>query len=92
MKGFQHDAARAIFEQQRLSGWIFDAEVLHIARALGYGIASVPVSWHHVAGSRLRVRPQEAFQIARDLLRLRFLHPQARGIATEERADRPSGS
>jgi dolichyl-phosphate beta-glucosyltransferase len=77
MKGFRHDAAQAVFRQQQLSGWIFDAEVLYIARSLGYGLVSVPVSWHHVEGSRLRVRPQEAFQVARDLVRLRFLHPRA---------------
>ena len=78
MKGFRHDVAQAVFRQQQLSGWIFDAEVLYIARALGYRIVSVPVTWHHVEGSRLRVRPQEAFQVARDLLRLRFLHGRVR--------------
>jgi glycosyltransferase involved in cell wall biosynthesis len=78
MKGFRHDVAQAVFRQQQLSGWIFDAEVLYIARALGYRIVSVPVSWHHVEGSRLRVRPQEAFQVARDLVRLRFLHGRVR--------------
>ena len=76
MKGFEHDAAQAIFREQRLSGWIFDAEVLYIARSLGYGIVSVPVSWRHVEGSRLRVRPQQAWEVFRDLVRLRFLHPR----------------
>jgi dolichyl-phosphate beta-glucosyltransferase len=76
MKGFEHDAAQAIFERQQLSGWIFDAEVLHIARSLGYRIVSVPVSWRHVEGSRLRVRPQQAWEVFRDLVRLRFLHPR----------------
>lgn len=74
MKGFEHDAAQAIFRKQRLSGWIFDAEVLYIARSLGYRIVSVPVSWCHVEGSRLRVRPQQAWEVFRDLVRLRFLH------------------
>jgi dolichyl-phosphate beta-glucosyltransferase len=72
MKGFQRDVARAVFQRQRLSGWIFDAEVLHIARSLGYPIVSVPVTWRHVEGSRLRVRPQQAYEVARDLLRLRL--------------------
>ena len=76
MKGFEHGAAQAIFREQRLSGWIFDAEVLHIARSLGYRIVSVPVSWRHVEGSRLRVRPQQAWEVFRDLVRLRFLHPR----------------
>ena len=92
MKGFRHDVAQAVFQQQQLSGWIFDAEVLYIARALGYRVASVPVTWHHVEGSRLRVRPQEAFQVARDLLRLRFLHGRVReGAGRSEVGGRETG-
>jgi dolichyl-phosphate beta-glucosyltransferase len=77
MKGFEHDAAQAIFQRQRLRGWIFDAEVLYIARALGYGIEQVPVRWSHVEGSRLRVRPRQAWEVLRDLIRLRLskVHP-----------------
>jgi len=71
MKGFEHEAAQAIFQRQRLKGWIFDAEVLHIARALGYEIAQVPVRWAHVEGSRLKVRPQQVWEVLRDLVRLR---------------------
>jgi dolichyl-phosphate beta-glucosyltransferase len=74
MKGFQHDVAQAIFQRQRLSGWIFDAEVLYIARSRGYRVVAVPVTWRHVDGSRLRVRPQQAWEVMRDLVRLRFLH------------------
>ena len=77
MKGFRREAAQSIFARQRLHGWIFDAEVLHIARMQGYGIVEVPVTWRHIEGSRLRVRPQQAFEVARDLLRLRFLHRPA---------------
>ena len=40
--------------------------------SLGYPVVSVPVTWRHVEGSRLRVRPQQAYEVARDLLRLRF--------------------
>jgi dolichyl-phosphate beta-glucosyltransferase len=71
MKGFRAEAAQAVFRQQRLSGWIFDAEVLQIARSLDYRIVCVPVRWRHVDGSRLRLRPAQAFEVARDLLRLR---------------------
>jgi dolichyl-phosphate beta-glucosyltransferase len=76
MKGFSHQAAQAIFQRQRLAGWIFDAEVLFIARALGYEIAEVPVRWSHVEGSRLRLRPQQAWEVLRDLLRLRLSRPR----------------
>jgi len=78
LKGFRADAAQAIFGEQRLSGWTFDAEVLYIARSMGYRIVCVPVRWSHVDGSRLRVRPQQAYEVARDLLRLRRLHPTRR--------------
>lgn len=83
LKGFRHDVAQAVFRQQRLSGWIFDAEVLFIARALGYGIVSVPVTWRHVEGSRLRVGPKQAFEVARDLARLRFLHRGVKAVVGE---------
>ena len=87
MKGFRHDVAMAVFERQQLSGWIFDAEVLCIARSLGYGIVQVPVSWQHVEGSRLKVRPTEAWGIFRDLLRLRSMHAATPPAQTEsERA------
>ena len=78
LKGFRADAAQAIFSEQRLSGWIFDAEVLHIARSMDFRIVSVPVRWSHVDGSRLRVRPRQAYEVARDLLRLRRMHPPQR--------------
>jgi glycosyltransferase involved in cell wall biosynthesis len=71
LKGFRAEAASAIFHEQRLSGWIFDAEVLYIAKAMDLRIASSPVRWRHVDGSRLRVRPGQAWQVARDLIRLR---------------------
>jgi dolichyl-phosphate beta-glucosyltransferase len=74
MKGFRQDVAADVFPRQRLRGWIFDAEVLYIARMLGYGIVTRPVVWRHVDGSRLRVRPTQAFEVARDLIRLRFMH------------------
>jgi dolichyl-phosphate beta-glucosyltransferase len=78
LKGFDREAARAIFREQQLSGWIFDAEVLYIARSLGHRIVTVPVRWQHVAWSRLRVRPGQVWQVLRDLLRLRSLHGPAR--------------
>lgn len=84
MKGFRHDAARAVFERQRLEGWIFDAEVLHIARRLGYTITTVPVTWRHVDGSRLRVRPQQAWEVLRDLVKLRFLYGRVAPLETDK--------
>ena len=71
LKGFRADAARAVFAGQTLTGWTFDTEILCIARSLGYRIEQVPVRWRHVEGSRLRVGPKQACEVARDLWQLR---------------------
>jgi dolichyl-phosphate beta-glucosyltransferase len=86
MKGFRQDVAADVFPRQRLRGWIFDAEVLYIARMLGYAIVTRPVVWRHVDGSRLRVRPTQAFEVARDLIRLRFMHRRegVRAVAAQD--------
>ncbi len=77
LKGFRREAAQRIFALQRLSGWAFDVEILYLARRLGMKIEQVPVRWHHVGGSKLRMSPPMALGIFWDLLRLRFLHPRA---------------
>ena len=85
LKGFRREVAGAVFEEQTLTGWTFDAEVLCIARSLGYRIEQVPVRWRHVEGSRLRVRPAQALEVARDLWRLRQRHPNRRPRSAAER-------
>ena len=39
--------------RQRIDGYMFDVEILAIARRLGYGIQQVPVRWRDDADSRL---------------------------------------
>lgn len=79
-KAFRADAARDIFALTRLhdpgdirgprvSG--FDVEVLFIARRLGHRIATIPVYWEHVPGSK--VRPlQDAALMFLDVVRVRL--------------------
>jgi dolichyl-phosphate beta-glucosyltransferase len=74
LKAFRREAARAIFERQRLAGWVFDAEVILLARRLGYRVAVVPVEWRHQPGSRVRLRLPQAVAVLRDLIRLRSMH------------------
>ena len=40
-KGFRRDAARSIFEKSSISGFGFDAELLFIARKLGFSIMEI---------------------------------------------------
>lgn len=44
-KLFRRDAAEKIFARQKLDGFAFDVELMHIACKMGYGIAEVPVVW-----------------------------------------------
>jgi dolichyl-phosphate beta-glucosyltransferase len=43
-KGFEAEAAKAIFARQTMMGWSFDAEILKIARLLKYRIATIEVA------------------------------------------------
>jgi dolichyl-phosphate beta-glucosyltransferase len=70
-KAFSADAARAIFERQRIDGFGFDVEVLFLARRLGYPIRVVPLRWEHKENSR--VAPvRDTLSMMSDVLRVRW--------------------
>jgi dolichyl-phosphate beta-glucosyltransferase len=73
-KGFRRAAAQDIFGRVRTPGIAFDAEVIYLVRKLGYRYAIVPVMWHDMRGSRMRVRVGLAVGVLSDLLRIPFLH------------------
>jgi dolichyl-phosphate beta-glucosyltransferase len=52
-KFFTRAAAREIFSRQQIDGYMFDVEILVLARRLGYGIQQVPIRWHDDGDSRL---------------------------------------
>ena len=53
-KLFSAEAAEAIFPRMTVAGWLFDVEVLLIARRLHYAIKEVPVDWYDAKSSKLR--------------------------------------
>lgn len=73
-KGFRREAGRDLFSRMRTRGIVFDAEIIFLARRRGYAMKVVPVMWHDVRGSRMRVRPGLALSVLWDLLRIPFLH------------------
>jgi glycosyltransferase involved in cell wall biosynthesis len=75
-KLFQGGAAREVFRRQRIERWGFDAEVLFIARKLGYKTVEVPVRWSHSAGTKVSMF-RDSLNMFLDLLRIRW--NQARG-------------
>ncbi|KAJ2936957.1 hypothetical protein H1R20_g140, partial [Candolleomyces eurysporus] len=70
-KLFSRGAAQQIFPSQHLPTWIFDVELLLIAKALRIAVGEVPVEWHEVAGSKLNV-VTASIQMLRDLLIVRM--------------------
>jgi dolichyl-phosphate beta-glucosyltransferase len=55
LKGFSAKAAVDIFSRSLIDRWGYDAEVIFLARKLGYGIAEIPVEWYHSFNSAVRV-------------------------------------
>ncbi len=85
-KGFRRAAAHDIFGQLKTDGIVFDAEVIFIARRLGYKYSIVPVMWHDIHGSRMRVRPRLALSVLWDLFRIPILHRRAAAPETATRS------
>ncbi|KAM6497279.1 Alg5-prov protein [Amanita muscaria] len=72
-KLFSRAAARQVFPAQHLSTWIFDVELLLLAKQQSIPVAEVPIEWHEVAGSKLNVMAASV-QMLRDLLVVRGNH------------------
>ncbi|KAI0782811.1 Alg5-prov protein [Abortiporus biennis] len=69
-KLFTRKAAQQIFPYQHLPTWIFDVELLLLAKQLGIPVQEVQIEWHEVSGSKLNVMV-DSLQMLRDLLILR---------------------
>jgi dolichyl-phosphate beta-glucosyltransferase len=69
-KLWRAEAAEAAYRASRMDGWVFDAETLALARALGYRIAEVGIPWEDRRGSRLSM-PRVIVPVTRDLLAVR---------------------
>ncbi|MGO9093729.1 MAG: dolichyl-phosphate beta-glucosyltransferase [Bryobacteraceae bacterium] len=70
-KLFEGAAAREIFRRQQIERWGFDAEVLFIARKLGYKMIEVPVRWSHSQGTKVSMF-RDSLNMFLDLLRIRW--------------------
>ena len=71
-KVFKGEVAKKLFNTQKIDGFLFDVEVLSLARKFGYRIAEVPVCWYHKEMSRVSIF-KHLPQIVFDFLRIKFL-------------------
>ncbi len=82
-KLFSAAAAQDAFSRARIDGWAFDAEVLAIARALGYRVRPMGIVWVNRPGSRLSI-PRVVVPVLRELF-------AARAYVRSEVAPAPAG-
>jgi dolichyl-phosphate beta-glucosyltransferase len=69
-KMFSEDAAKKIFNSQKLNGWGFDVELLYLAKKYGFKIKEIPVTW--INDRNTKVRWHAPFGMFRDILKIRF--------------------
>jgi dolichyl-phosphate beta-glucosyltransferase len=69
-KAFTAEAAEALFPLQRVTGFGFDVELLHLARRRRMKIVQVPVRWSDRRASRVRIS-HDAPAMLGDLVRVR---------------------
>jgi dolichyl-phosphate beta-glucosyltransferase len=69
-KLWRAEAAEAAYSRGRLDDWVFDAEVLALARALGYRLVETGIAWADREGSRLSM-PRVLVPAVRNLLAAR---------------------
>ena len=69
-KGFRGDIAKLLFAKRRINRWVFDTEIVFLARRHKYPVSELPVAWADKTGSK--VQPFDAFWSLGDLLRVRW--------------------
>ena len=78
-KFFRRDVARDLFARQRIDGYMFDVEILHLANRSGYRIKEVGVRWRDDRDSRLDLVAGNWRNLV-DLFRIRLArYPASRG-------------
>jgi dolichyl-phosphate beta-glucosyltransferase len=70
-KFFPLAVARELFSAQRIDGYMFDVEILALARKRGYRIQQVPIRWRDDGDTRLNLVSGNLRNMA-DILRIRF--------------------
>ena len=80
-KVFRGGVARDLFARQRIDGYMFDVEILHLAARSGYRIKEVGVRWRDDRDSRLDLVAGNCRNLV-DLLRIRAVALRTSGEKT----------
>jgi glycosyltransferase involved in cell wall biosynthesis len=69
-KSFRREAAQLLFSRSQVNGFGFDVEILLLARHFDLRVDEIPVRWHAVEGSRVRLL-RDSTEMLTDLFRVR---------------------
>ena len=72
-KAFNGQVARKLFAQSKIDRFMFDAEILFLAKKEGMSIQEIPVVWADMPDSKVRFF-EGVISMFRDLVRIRLLH------------------
>jgi len=70
-KLFKTPVAKKLFKQQKIKRWSYDAEILFLAKKLGYQIIEVPVVWQNDEQTKVSVL-KDIWQSIIDLIRIKM--------------------
>ena len=70
-KFFRRQVAKDLFARQKIDGYMFDVEILYLARRAGYCLEQVPVLWRDDGDSRLNLLAGNIHNV-RDIFKIRF--------------------
>ena len=54
-KGFNKNAAVYLFEKLKSTGWVFDVEIIYLAKKKKYSMYKLPIIWKHKQGTRMKL-------------------------------------
>ena len=89
LKAFKRSAAQRLFKLQKIETWAFDAEVLYLAGRLGLRIVEIPVRWHAVEGSHLKLDAKSAMELW-NLAQIRWAHRRVSASTLSGEAPEPA--
>jgi dolichyl-phosphate beta-glucosyltransferase len=72
-KLFKREAAKRVFDQQKLHGFAFDVEIVFLLVKHGYRVKEMPVSWTDSPLSRVRIF-RHPLQMFIDVIKIRYIH------------------
>ena len=68
-KLFKRKAAQELFKKQTIMGWVFDVEILFLAKKKGYRIKEVGVKWEHKEHDKVSPA-SDSFNIIKEVLKI----------------------